>query len=71
MAFEPEAGGEQGGDPAGAAVDFEGFAAGAALEMVVVLLSGQFVPGRLAGEFDLDDLTELLEGFDSAIDRGE
>lgn len=71
MGFEAEALGGHLLEVAAAAVDFVDFAAGAAVEVVVVGFGGEFVEGGAAGDFDGGEPLGFDEGLDRAVDGGD
>jgi len=70
---EAEAARQERAQAAGAAVDVEDLAAVVAAKVVVMPArrGDELVARRLAGEFDLRDLTLVKEHADGAIDRGD
>ena len=70
MRFELEAAGRHVPDVLGAALDLEDLVAGAAMEVVVVMLAGRLVARRLAGQLDGLERAFLDKPFERAIDGG-
>lgn len=52
-------------------MEFEDLPAGAAMEMVMVFLAGEFVVGDLAGEFDGGEPAFVEQHLNVAIDGGD
>ena len=67
MAVDGEAGGGHLRQIARARINIEGLAAQFADEVVMVTLAGEFVPWRLARQFDRNDLSQLFERTDGAV----
>ena len=58
-------------DGEGATGQFEDLVAGPAMEMVVVLLAGDFVAGGLAGKVDGDEPALFDQSLDVAVNGGD
>jgi hypothetical protein len=71
MSGDVEARGGELLDVGEAGVEFEDFSAGAAVEVMMMFLTGELIVGDLAGEFDSGKPAFVEQHFNVAVDGGD